>query len=141
MTTEKKEFLIPENVDEGVKILGDVKLKELIKTLAPSALLSAGLYFIPIDHPYAPFAKIGIAAMLFIVPGYMILERPVRRNIHILYMVKSYIRFMLREKHLPYRKEKYHAEPIENEQGREEEANSTKSDTNKGHTWWPINHK
>lgn len=140
MTTEKKEFLIPENIEEGVKILGEVKVKELIKALAPSAILSAVIFYLPISNP---FIQIGIVAALFVIPGYLIMDRPIRRNIPVLYILKAYVRYMLREKHLPYRKEKYNVQTIteETNQGRKAEADSTKSDSDKSGSWRVIDNK
>lgn len=135
--TDKKQFLIPENVEEGVKLFGDVKVKELIKTLAPSALLSAAIFYSPIDNP---FIKLGIVAMLFVIPGYLIMDRPIRRNIPVLYLLKVYINYMLREKHYPFVKEKYHVQSINEEakQGRETKADSTKGNPIKSSSWRTI---
>ncbi|MEH7470541.1 hypothetical protein V7158_01965 [Priestia megaterium] len=135
---EKKDFIIPENVEEGVKLLGDVKVKELIKTLAPSLLLSIGTYYLPLN----PIVKLAIIAALFIIPGYLILDRPVRRNIPVMYHVKAYFKFMLRQKDFSYKKERYHVEAIsENEdKGTETKANSAKFNTDQGNRWRVFNH-
>ncbi|OIK12919.1 hypothetical protein BIV60_15455 [Bacillus sp. MUM 116] len=136
---EKKEFLIPKNIDEGVKLFGDIKAMELIKTLTPSLLLSAGIFYTPIN----PFVKLGVAAVLILIPGYLIADRPVRKNINVLYHLKSWIRYELRQKQFSYQKERYHAESvskIENK-GTKTKTNSAKLHSIKSGTWKPINHQ
>lgn len=134
---DKKEFLIPENVEEGVKLFGEVKAKELIITLAPSLLISTAIFYSPIDNPVI---KLGIIAGLLVIPGYMIIERPVRKNITILYVLKAYIKYMLREKRLTYVKERYHVQTViekTNDRGKTKEY-STKSNPIKSSTWGVI---
>lgn len=135
---EKKEFLIPKNVDEGVKLFGDIKAGELIKTLTPSLLLSAGVFYAPLN----PFVKIGVAALLILIPGYLIADRPVRKNIPVLYHMKTWIRYELRKKDFSYEKERYNAYTIlkvEN-QGAKTKTDSAKLHTIKSGSWKSPNH-
>lgn len=121
--TEKKEFLIPKNVEEGLKLFGDIKAKELIKTLLPSVLLSAGVFYLPIN----PFVKLGIVGALILIPGYLIADRPIRKNIPVLYHLKTWIRYELRQKDFTYKKERYHVNVSEIEnKGTEAKADSPK---------------
>ena len=120
---EKKEFLISKNVEEGLKLFGDITAKELIKTLSPSLLLSAGIFYIPFN----PFVKIGVCAFLILIPGYLIMDRPIRKNIPVLYHLKTWMKYEVRQKAFLYRKEKYdaHISEVENK-GTETKADSPK---------------
>ena len=122
---EKKEFLISKNVEEGVKLFGDITAKELIKTLSPSLLLSGGIFYIPFN----PFVKIGVCAFLILIPGYLIMDRPIRKNIPVLYHLKTWMKYELRQKAFLYRKEKYDANVSEVENKR----TKTKADSPKLH--------
>ncbi|MEH6949121.1 hypothetical protein V7068_19040 [Bacillus sp. JJ634] len=120
---EKKEFLIPKNVEEGVTLFGNIKIKELIKTLLPSFLLSAGVFYTPLN----PFVKIGLISGLILVPLYLISDRPVRKNIPVLYHLKTWIKYGLRQKDFIYQKERYyHAETVQMDKNK-----GTKTKTNR----------
>ncbi|MDF1995807.1 hypothetical protein [Peribacillus frigoritolerans] len=123
---EKKEFLIPKTIDEGVKLFGDIKAGELIKTLSVPLILSALTFYLPIG----PFVKLGVVAGLIIIPGYLIADRPVRKNITVMYHLKAWIRYELRQKELRYEKERYYETISEVE----DQGTETKTDSAKIHT-------
>jgi hypothetical protein len=134
---EKKEFLIPKTIDEGVKLFGDIKAGELVKTLAIPIVLSAITFYLPIS----PLVKLGIVAGLIIIPGYMIADRPVRKNITVMYHLKAWIKYELRQKEFRYEKERYHVQnaEIENE-GTEAKTDSAKIHTIESRSWKFASH-
>ncbi|MFB9324297.1 hypothetical protein, partial [Cryptosporangium minutisporangium] len=99
-----KEFLIPENVEKGLSIFGDVKVKELIKALAPSALLSVGIFYMP---SVSILVKAGLIVCLIGVPLYLVYDRPVRKNIPVMYNVKAGLIYALKQKRFSYKKERF----------------------------------
>jgi hypothetical protein len=134
---EKKEFLIPKTIDEGVKLFGDIKAGELVKTLAIPIALSAITFYLPIS----PLVKLGIVAGLIIIPGYMIADRPVRKNITVMYHLKAWIKYELRQKEFRYEKERYYETISENEdEGTETKIDSAKIHTIESRSWKSASH-
>lgn len=134
---EKKEFLIPKTIDEGVKLFGEIKAGELIKTMSIPLILSAITVYLPIG----PFVKIGIVAGLILIPGYLIADRPVRKNITVMYHLKAWIKYELRQKEFRYEKERYYETISEIEdEGRETKTDSAKIHTIKNRPWKSASH-
>lgn len=134
---EKKEFLIPKTIDEGVKLFGDIKAGELIKTLSVPVILSAITFYLPVG----PIIKLSVVAGLIIVPGYLIADRPVRKNITVMYHLKAWIKYELRQKEFRYEKERYYETISEIEdEGRKTKTNSAKIHTIESRTWKSTGH-
>ncbi|MFD4863439.1 hypothetical protein [Streptomyces atratus] len=134
---EKKEFLIPKTIEEGVKLFGDIKAGELIKTLSVPVIISALTFYLPIS----PFVKLGVVAGLILIPGYLIADRPIRKNIPVMYHLRAWIKYELRQKEFRYEKERYYETISEDEnEGTETKTNSAKIHTIKGGTWKSTRH-
>ncbi|MBT2648431.1 hypothetical protein J7E52_17305 [Bacillus sp. ISL-34] len=134
---EKKEFLIPKTIDEGVKLFGDIKAGELIKTLSVPLIISALTFYLPFN----PFVKLGVVAGLILIPGYLIADRPVRKNIPVMYHLRAWIKYELRQKEFRYEKERYDETISEIEdQGAKAKTDSAKIHSIKSRPWKSASH-
>jgi hypothetical protein len=101
--SDKKEFLIPKNVNPHFEVVPNVNLKDL-KLIVPSILFDVPfVLFVPLGVPW----KLGVVAITLLFPLALIINRPIRENIPSWKHLKWMLDFAGRQKKFYYKKRGY----------------------------------